>query len=259
MPIEEDRITFDTGIFEEVTKGVDADILGASDVEGRARLMLEKAVESKNCRPVVEAAMELGSPLPDDSTGLACGGWENNERVPVGELAEGDDRVTAREEAEEVTASVEGEKASVASESSEEEGNNGALGVEVAESGCESDVNAAVELGCPSLAGTIELVCNGCWSDDVDNKELDTVDAMADDVNNHDGVTGMTVKPPKSSSSSMPSFRKAVGALRAGEVADTICSTVNPRFVDAACRVSARERAIGPAEHDQTKITNTAK
>jgi hypothetical protein len=129
--------------------------------------------------------------------------------------------------------------------------------------GGKAEEGDAVELACslaadetafPNTSGaTVELDVGA-------TVEEDTVeDASAvEDVNSHEGVTGITVIPP-SSPSSLPSFRRAAGVSTTVEAVDNPVLVASKVLDDAGSCPGASERAIGPAEHEQARAKRATK
>jgi hypothetical protein len=128
----------------------------------------------------------------------------------------------------------------------------------------EAEEDDAVELACslavgetafPNTAGAkVELDVVGTVEDE------DTVEkaSAVEDVNSHEGVTGITVIPP-SSSSALPSFRRAADVSTTVKVVDSPVFVASEELDDAGSWPGASERAIGPAEHEQARAKRAAK
>lgn len=139
------------------------------------------------------------------------------------------------------------------------------LGLEVEVDVGEVAKDGAIELVCSMAVEEIafpastwvEVVLDVAGSDDDDDTVEDA--SAVEDVNNHEGVTGMTVNPPSSSLSSPLSFRRGAGVSdTVREVEDTVLMT-SGTVDDAASCPGASERAIGPAEHGQARAKRVAK
>lgn len=132
-----------------------------------------------------------------------------------------------------------------------------------------------VEVGKVEAGDAVELACSLAVDETAfpntagAKVELDVVEAVEDDgtvedasavedVNSHEGVTGITVTPP-SSPSSLPSFRIVSSVSTTAEAVDNPVLVASGAPGDAGSCPGASERAIGPAEHEQAKAKMAAK